>query len=246
MTDTNVSAPDEQGTAVPENTPAPVENNDLTDSAKIAPEERLIPQSQVSAIAAREKRTTEKRFQEQLAQQEAFYKAELERARKGEPSQNDAVAAGQMSEEQVRRYIAEQAHYMSVQQQSNAIAEQFTSKVNAVIAEDPSFGELFDDLNVVNYPGFVQMANELDNTGEVIREICNNPEKFAVVLNLLNSGSPGLARRQLQKLSTSIKTNQAAKKQPVSPELISQIKPSTTSTSDGAMSINDFKKIYRG
>ena len=80
-----------------------------------------------------------------------------------------------------------------------------------------------------------------------MKEVLDNPTKLENLLNMA-SNQPHLAMKALSSLSDSIKTNQQAlaeESQARNP--LSQLKPSqNVSMDNGAMSVNDFRKMFRG
>lgn len=143
--------------------------------------------------------------------------------------------------EQLQRQMHEQAQ----QEQANKIAQEFLGKMNHGASKYDDFSETVKELDLPNMPEIVQLANGVDNTHDVVYELAKNPNKLANLM-ILSQKSPGLAKRQMLELSNSITSNENALNQPKTPEPLSQINPSPTSTSDGEMTLKDMKKLFRG
>jgi len=158
-----------------------------------------------------------------------------------------------LTAEQVRQLIAEQApevlsnHVNSIKNEH--IVNSFVSKMQAAEKMYPGLEQKLSKLNYSN-PAMiklVQMANELENTGDIMHELLSNPMKMGNVLNLAKE-EPFIAGEALRELSNSIKTNQKAlSESEESPSPLSQIKPSNVGMGNGkAMSVSDFRKMFRG
>lgn len=203
-------------------------------------EEKTLTQSQVNKLIAREKREaqqkTAREYEARMAQQTAQINAQ---SQQGASIMNDA---------QISQLVRQEAAKMAAEQQAGYIANAFESKMKQAFAQDPDFADDYDALNIEAHPRVLIMANELDNTADVIKEMAKNPSKFAQVLLLANAGSGELAKRELQSLSSSIKTNKAALQQKKAPSPLGQIKSSPALVGDGKPSVASFRSNpkYRG
>ncbi len=157
----------------------------------------------------------------------------------------------QMSPADIERMIAEKAPQMlqqHIQEMKNEhMASSFVSKMQAAEAKYPG---LEAKLNGIDYTDpammkIVEFASNLENTGEVMKEILDHPGKMGNLLNL--SRQPQYLQQAMMELSNSIKTNQdalAQEKQAQDP--MSQLKPSTSAGMDNsAMSVADFQKMFK-
>lgn len=202
-------------------------------------QEKMIPASQVSKIAAREARQAAEKARQEM-------QAEYERQRVSQdaaPSQPSSMGGmPQMSQEHFQEQMMAAAHRMSAQMTANQMAKDFESKINAEIQDDPDFGDLYDKMNIAAHPELVIMMNGMDNSGKVVKDLANNPAKFANILMLAKSGMGDFAKIELQKLSQSIKTNLAAQAQPKVKEPLDQLSPSSVGIDNGEMSVSDFMK----
>lgn len=169
------------------------------------------------------------------------------------PMQQQAPSLGgmaQMTPADIERMIAEKApqalqeqmmrlkqeHSINTFVQKMQVAEQkypgLEAKLNKLDYEDPALMRV------------VELANSMENTGEIMHEILNNTGKMATFLNL--SRQPQMAQQAMMELSNSIKTNQeavAAEKQARDP--MNQLKPSSSVGSDNAEpSMHDLRKMF--
>lgn len=229
----SVAAPEVQSSETPSEAP-------VLEQAPPPVQEKMIPQSQVSKIAAREARQAAEKARTET-------RAEYERQAQQQALQQPAPVSQmggipQISPEQMEQHIMAAAHRMSTQMTANKMAQDFESKMKVEIESDPDFGDLYDSLNIVNHPELVIMMNGMDNSAKVVKDLANNPTKFANILMLAKSGMPHLAQKELSKLSESIKTNLAAQSQPAVKEPLDQLTPSSVGIDNGSMSVSDFQK----
>jgi hypothetical protein len=155
----------------------------------------------------------------------------------------DVTTDGLKSNDQIRQLIREESEKQTQLAIAQRVANEFVQKISA--AKDSNkyddFEEKITQLNLPSIPHIVGWANSLDNTADVLYDIAKDPVKYANVL-MLSQTAPHLAVAQLQKLSNSIKENEIAAKQPTAAEPLSQLKPSTTGTNSGTMSVQDLRK----
>lgn len=199
--------------------------------------EKLIPQSQVNKIVARESRDAaakaEARFRQEMSQSQAV--------------QQPQTLGGmiQITPEQLEQQILQTAQRLSQRQMADQIANEFERSIMDAKTSDPEFADKYAQLQIEDNPHLILWMRGMDNKADVIRDLADNPAKFANVLMLANSGKYQLAELEMQKLSTSIKQNKTAQGQKTAHEPLDQMKPSTISTDNGSSSVADFRKIFR-
>ena len=239
---TDVQAAPEQ---VAVDTPEVAVQNEVTQTAPAeadkAPvvQEKMIPQSQVNKIAAREAKQAAERTRNEM-------QADFERQRVNQDVQTQPSQMGgmpQFSPEQMEQHIMAAAHRMSAKMTADKMAADFESKIKAEIELDPDFGDVYDSLNIAQHPELVIWMNGMDNSAKVVKDLANNPAKFANILMLAKNGLGTLAQKELGKLSDSIKVNQEAQAQPKVKEPLDQLSPSSIGTGSGEMSVSDFMKM---
>jgi hypothetical protein len=157
----------------------------------------------------------------------------------------------QLTSEQIEQMIAERApqalqdhvNNLRVQQTVNS----FVGKMQAAESKYPGLQERLNELDFSTAAPLVEMANGFDNTAEIMKELMDHPMKMGNLLSILQS-QPKLAQKAVADLSQSIKANQDALAQEAQArDPLSQIKPSQNAGMDNsAMSVNDFKKMFRG
>jgi hypothetical protein len=216
----------------------PVEAPATTESA-----EKMVPQSRVNAIAAAEKRRGYEQAQRELAQQQQQY------AQNPSAPYQQAPIGGMTNYLQDPNFIqaADQlAEYRANERMTKQIANDFLARVQPEIYADPEFAAAYDELNFEGAPNLelIKGLNSLDNTADVIRELGKNPSKYFNLIGMANTGLASAAKKELKKLSDSIKANKQAQAQPKAPEPLDQIKPPSTTMSDGKMSPSDYRKMY--
>jgi hypothetical protein len=156
----------------------------------------------------------------------------------------------QMSAADIERMIAERApqllqdHVKQVRNQQTV--DSFVAKMQAAEAKYPGLEAKLNEIDYSSMAPLISLANDMENTGDVMKEILDNPMKMANLLTLQYT-QPAMAKRAMMELSNSIKTNQdalAQEKQAQDP--MSQLKPSTSAGMDNsAMSVSDFRKMFR-
>lgn len=141
----------------------------------------------------------------------------------------------QMSQADIERMINERAplalqqHVQKLQQ--DQMVNTFVSKMQLAEQQYPGLEQELNNLNY-NDPrmhSFIAMANQMENTGDIMKEVLDNPNKMESLLNMAYN-QPYQAQKALKSLSDSIKTNQTAKAEEIQArDPLSQIKSSTTS-----------------
>lgn len=211
--------------------------------------EKMLKQSDVNELVGRARKEGRERGR-------ADALAEVQKNTYSDSSSQSMGGMQQFSVDQLRQIAAEEAtkkHQEYVkhaeQQQREALGQQiandFASKISLGKQKYSDFDEkvapLLEDLP--NMPHLVLLANGIDNTADVIYDLAANPHKVGQLLTLADK-STRLAQIQMQQISSSIKTNQAASQQPSAREPLSQIKPSTVGIDNGSpKSVKDFKKM---
>jgi hypothetical protein len=169
------------------------------------------------------------------------------------PPQQQLGGMPQMSQADIERMIAEKAplalqqHVQKLQQ--DQMVNTFVQKMQAAEQQHPGLEQELNNLNY-NDPrmhSFIAMANQMENTGDIMKEVLDNPSKMESLLNMAYN-QPYQAQKALKSLSDSIKTNQTAKDEEVrARDPMSQIKSSTTSgnseKSQHDMSQEDLRRL---
>jgi hypothetical protein len=165
-----------------------------------------------------------------------------------------APQQAQMTPEQVQQMIAEQApQALNAQIQQYKADQLVNTFVQKMQAAEQKYPGLEAELNQLNYSdprmhAFIELANAQENTGDIMKEVIDNPHKLDQLLNL-SINQPYAARKALGSLSNSIKQNEDAKLNEIQArDPMSQLKPSSSAgieTGTATMSVNDFRKMLK-
>jgi hypothetical protein len=154
------------------------------------------------------------------------------------------------SREEIQRLIAEQAPQLLQdhvnEMQAKHTVNSFVSKMQSAEQKYPGIQEKLNELDYNTITPLIKMANDMENTGDIVNELITNPMKMGNLLALLYA-QPKMAQRAMNDLSQSIKVNEDAKTQAAAAkDPMSQLKPSQNAGMDnGNMSVSDFRKMFR-
>jgi hypothetical protein len=234
-------------------------NTDLQEETPAEPvsdgvAEDVLDKATVSKIVARERQKAyEKGKQEALMSQAQQPDMQQQAPQAPQPAMQTfggMQQAPQQSPEDIQRMIAEHVPQYLQQQaaeyQNKQFVDGFVAKMQAAEKQFPGLEQKLNDIDFTSptTQKLVQMANNLDNTGEIMNELLENPEKMGTLLNLVHE-QPKLAQNRLASLSNSIKTNREAVEQDKSAlEPIGQMKSSVNAGVDEHnLSVKDLKKL---
>lgn len=221
--------------------------------------EEMLPKSTISKIVERERlKAFEKGKQEgrmENQQQEQPVQQDMQQqAPQVQMMQQQSQGLGgmpQMSQDQIEQLImqkAPQALMQQVNQMKNEnMVQSFVGKMQAAEQRHPGLEEKLNKLNY-NDPAMhslIEMSNNLENTGDVMKELLDNPSKLSQVLMGIER-QPYLAQEQLSSLSNSIKQNVEAKAQEEKAhDPMSQLKPSNNAqmADMNSASIQDLQRM---
>lgn len=233
----------------------PVE--DVTNQLAEPEPEKTFKSSHVKKVVEREKAKAFERGKKealmQLQQDQAAIQQDETPTQ--QPTNNgQSVGLGgmrQMTPAEVERMIAEKApqalqQHVKQLQQDNMI----NTFVNKMQVAEQQYPGLEKELNELNYNddrlhAFIGMANGFENTGEIMKEVLDNPSKMESLLNMAKN-QPYQAQKALKSLSDSIKTNQIAKaEESQARDPMSQVRSSVTSGVENQhdMSVKDIQKL---
>ena len=161
----------------------------------------------------------------------------------------------QMSHADIERMIAERAPLALQQHVQKLQQDQMVNTfVNKMQLAEQQYPGLEAELNNLNYDdprihAFISMANQMENTGDIMKEVLDNPTKMESLLNMAKN-QPYQAQKALKSLSDSIKTNQTATAEEAQArDPLSQIKSSTTAgtkeSNQHDMSVKDIGRLLR-
>lgn len=216
--------------------------------------EESLDKATVSKIVARERaKAYEKGKQEARMEQEQQMQQPAQQAPQAAPQTFGGMQqAPQMNPEDIQKMIAEHVPQYLQQQaheyQQKQFADGFIAKMQAAEKQFPGLEQKLNDIDFTSPSTLklVQMANNMDNTGEIMNELIENPEKMGTLLNLINE-QPRIAQQRLASLSNSISTNRKALEEEKSAhDPIGQLKSSVNAgVDDHNLSVKDLKAMLR-
>lgn len=219
---------------------APASGDNIQSQAPAQPAYKTLPVDQINSIT-------------RDAHHRGYLKGKEEAASAHQPTQQPVQQAHAsqigMSPEEIRKMVAEesarQIQNTQAQYSAQAVLSQFQQKMGAGAAKYQDFNAKMGQLNFGNMADIVQMTAGMENTADIMYDLASNPYKIAQLQQLAQT-QPSLAYSEMQKLSNSIRTNQAPAV-PVGNPPLSQIASSPIGTSgDSIPDIEYFKTKYRG
>lgn len=160
----------------------------------------------------------------------------------GQQLSPDAIK--EMINREAPKAIQDHVRALQVQQTAN----QFAQKMEAAEAKYPGLREKLNKLDYSTAAPVVQLANNMDNSADVMHELIENPMKMANMITLAYS-QPNVAQSAMQSLSQSIKQNEAAKKanENQANDPLNPITPSANTGMDNGApkTVSDFRKMFR-
>lgn len=219
-----------------------------------APEERTFRQSEVNDIVKRAKYGAIEDYKRLQSEQPQYASQKY-----GEAQQPNRPAETQQplaNEHEVRRLAAEEAQRLRDQwnkdEQSKTEAanaqrtvQNFWQKIAPGREKYQDFDKVVGDINYRAFPNVVHLLGDfVDNSHDVLYELGKDRIKMANLESLAYM-SPQDAIVQAQRLSQSIKDNEAANKMKLPNEPLSQMRPSNTGTDNGVMGVRDYRQKYK-
>jgi len=206
--------------------------------APASTEERLFRQSDLNEIVGREKHEAVERYKRSL-----------------DKDVNVQSPQHEISEDRLRKIAAEETvrlrdewsrkqHEEVEEREAHRIANDFITKLNQGKDKYSDFDEKVSTVKFGKFPNVVELATTLDNVSDVMYELSDNPTKL-IQIQQLALVDRDMATRELNKLSKSIKDNQAASTVKLPKPPLSQLRPSNTGTDSAQPSIRDLKARYR-
>ena len=215
--------------------------------------EDMLPKSVVSKIVSRERQKADAKAYER-GKREALMQLQQEQTQQQVPAQPSSIGGiQQMSPAEIEKLIAErtpqvlQEHIQQhVQQlQNKQLVDSFVAKMQAAEQKYPGLEKQLSELDYDSMTPLIKLANNMDNTGDIMKELVDNPSKMGNMLTLMYT-QPRMAERAMADLSNSIKQNEAAvAEEAQARDPMSQLKPSSSAGMEsGTMSVNDFRKMF--
>lgn len=203
------------------------------EAAQDAPQEKVLKQSEVNELVGRIKH-------------EAYSKGlrDAQTQTQEQPVSSGSSMGGmpQLTDEQVRQIIADEAQKQNHLQAVQQTLTNFTNQMHAGKGKYSDFDETVAKLgDLKNIPHVVKLAADTGMAGDVMYELGRNPVKVASLTTLAYI-NPQLAEEEMSKLASSIKTNQDASQSPEVAAPLSQVKPSTVGKDNGSNTVKDLRR----
>lgn len=209
-------------------------------------QERLFKQSELNEIVGKAKHDAVESFKRQQSQNQA-------------PQQsNQTQNSKSLSEDDVKRLTTEelnrQRENWNREAQEKTDAEMAQRIVNSYKEKIAPGKEKYEDFESVTnkvdmryYPNVVQLLAEyVDNSHDVLYDLAQHRTKLSQIESLCTI-NPQDAIYEINRLSESIKANEATSQMKHAKTPLSQQRPSTTGTDSGnSLSIRDLKLKYKG
>ena len=204
--------------------------------------EKMVPQSQVNAIiAAKLAKEREQMMSQQMG-------GMGNQASQGSPMFDEEALLTRAAERMQKQMDDQRLEYERGMQakQAEKIAGNYIDKMEEGKSIHPDFEEVTSDFSPAVYPQITVMASEYDNLADIIYELNKHPRKL-VDLHVLALTDPPRAKKEMAKLSQSIKQNeQAVANNQQSPAPLTKLKSSTVAGQDtGKKTIKDMRRDPR-
>ncbi len=216
---------------------------DVDSSAEYS--EKMLPQSQVDRIVKTAKLASAQKAREKLM-------AEMGGNSSESNSSSGYLPGNSMTVDEVRNIISQEsqkqlqaAQEAQIVNEAHRIANEFKAKIDAGKTLYPDYEQVVSNLPFANISHLVSVANEFENTADLMYELGKNPTKLAMIHQVAQL-NPALAKSELQKLSESMKLNEQAQKSRSPNAPLNQIPSSPVSVGGGSgMSVSDYRKVRR-
>jgi len=130
-------------------------------------------------------------------------------------------------------------------QKAETVAQQLQSKMVDASKRYPDYKNVLSNVGMfTDTPQILDLANGVDNAGDVLYHLAKSPNKIGNIL-ALSQNSPKLAAMAIKELSGQIHANKTAASQPSAPSPVDPIRPSRVGTADGKPTISDYKREFR-
>jgi len=203
-------------------------------------QEQMVPQSKVNEVVGREKLRVK-------AEMEARHQQELEamKAKGGNAVNVEDIVA--QTEARMMQKMEENRLEQQKQQYTNYldnVAGNYINKMKAGPSLYEDFEAVTSDFDPKEFKDVLFLAHDLEELPDIVYELSQNTDKLQR-LDYLAQKSPKMAKKEIQKLAESIKTNKQAKeKNPTTNPPLKNIRPSTAAGvgDSGKLGLKDLKK----
>jgi len=161
------------------------------------------------------------------------------------PDENHYRKIAAQEAQRLRDEWVQDARTKAEANEAQRIVQTFWNKLSPGREKYQDFDKVTSDIEYSQFPNVVQLlAQHAENAHDILYSLGNDRLKMSQ-LEYLASKSPRDAIVQVQRLSQSIKDNEAASKLKVPNEPLSKLRPSNQGTDNGVMSVKDYRLKYR-
>jgi hypothetical protein len=237
-----------QGTSQGQDTSAPVSSAPSTSApAPQTSDERTFKQSEVSGLVSRAKHEAVESYRRQQQEQPQYIEQKYGQNPTQPNTPDDRIR--QVAAEEAKRHfetVRQEAYQRSQDEMAQRTVQNFRNKVQAGKDKYQDFDKIAPSEETLgSYPNVVQLLGDyVDNSGDILYHLGQDLTKMELIESMAMR-SPQAAIKHMQKLSQSLKDNDAASKVRLPNEPLHQMRPSNTGTDSGAMSVRDYRNKYR-
>ena len=230
--------------------------------APVAPQqdvsERVFKQQEVNDIVKREKHAAIESFKRMALEQPQYLQQKHPDLAPlvGQHQTQNYSNANAFNQDDIRRMAAEEAqrlrnewindsHRTAQEQEAKRIADDFLAKLTTGKTRYDNFDKVMENIEFSQFGSAVQLANMFDNTADVWYYLADNPMQLEAVNNLAAKNSK-TAYIAMEKLSKQLKDNEAAQNIKLPNAPLSQVRPSNNGTSSGELTVDDYRRKYKG
>jgi hypothetical protein len=220
--------------------------NEIQGQETQVPTDEMVPKERVTEIVQREKEAAYRKAQREIQSQ---YEQQAKAPQNMGGMAPQGPSQDEMYQEVVTRLRGEIAKAQEESQKADYeayVKDQVSTFLNKMskadgIADD--FQEMTSQFKPERFREVFYLANEVENTPELIYEFMQNPHKLGNI-DYLAKTDPDLARRQIAAISKSIEANKLAKSSnQTAPSPLNRPKASLTAGADsGAVGLKELKK----
>ncbi len=150
----------------------------------------------------------------------------------------------QLTPEQMDARIDQRLQQKQQEQWLQGVQKQLNDKIEEAKTRYSDFDEVTRQVDFRTMPEIPVLANEMDNSMDVMYDLAKNPAKLGTILTLAQRDA-NAARAYMKSLSESIKQNQTALNQANQSKVnepLSQVKPSNVGMDNGSHTVRDLRR----
>jgi hypothetical protein len=209
-------------------------------------QEKLLSQSQVNKIVAREKEQAALKAKRDAEDEYQRRLEELNSTSQRQQQQNAAQSRDVDADaifQQVQERFNQEMQQKQIEQEMARVAQSYTSKISQGRELYNDFEEVTREFDPTAFPQLTFLVAGIDNAADIVYELARNPQKL-VTLDTLAQRAPRQAQAELLKLSRSIAENKQALNEAgnqTTPAPLDRLQPSKVSGSNGKQTIRDLR-----